>query len=65
MHTEAGDDINLRWVVPVTLLIEVDSLKLILLLLIKIAHLGENFRVAWNFSDENIVPLESFTSHSN
>ena len=64
VHTQARDHINLRRVVPVALLIEMDSLELILLLLVQIAHLGEDLRVARHFRDQYVVPFESFTAHS-
>lgn len=65
MHTEARDHIDLCWVVSVTLLVIVNSLELILLLLVEITHLGKNLRVGWNLGHENVVPLESLSSHSN
>ena len=40
------------------------SLELVLLLLVEIAHLGEDLRVARHFRDQDVVPLEGFTSHS-
>ena len=45
VHTQAGDHVNLGRVVSVTFLVVVDGLEFILLLLIKVAHLGEDFRV--------------------
>lgn len=42
VHTEARDNINLGRVVPEGFLVEVDGLKLILFLLVKIAHLGKD-----------------------
>jgi len=65
VHTEARDNINLCWVVSITLLVIVNSLELILLLLVEITHLGKNLRVGWDLGDENVVPFESLSSHSN
>ena len=65
VHAEARDDINLRWVVSVTLLVEVDSLELVLLLLVEVTHLGKNFRVTRHLGDEDVVPFESLASHAN
>jgi hypothetical protein len=42
-----------------------DCLELVLFLLIQIAHLGEDLRIAWYLSDEYIVPLEGLSAHSN
>ena len=65
VHTETRDDINLCWVVSITLLVIVNSLELILLLLVEITHFGKNLRVGWDLGDENVVPFESLSSHSN
>jgi hypothetical protein len=65
VHTEARDDINLCWVVSVTLLIIVNSLELVLLLLVEVTHLGKNLRIGWDLGYENVVPFESLSSHSN
>jgi len=43
----------------------VHCLELILFLLVKVAHLGKNFRVRRNLGDQDVIPLESFTSHTN
>ena len=40
------------------------SLELILLLLIQIAHLGEDLRVARHLSDQDVVPLECLSAHA-
>jgi len=42
-----------------------DILELILLLLVKITHLGEDLRVSWNLGHQNIVPFECLSSHTN
>ena len=42
-----------------------DGLELILLLLVKVTHLGKDLGIAWNLGDENVVPFEGFTPHSN
>lgn len=65
VHTEARDDINLCWVVSITLLIIMNSLELILFLLVEVTHLCKNLRVGWDLGDENIVPFEGLSSHSN
>ena len=65
VHTEARDDINLCWVVSITLLIIMNSLELILLLLVEVTHLGKNLRVGWHLGHENVVPFKSLSSHSN
>ena len=65
MHTECGDHIDFRWVVPEGLLVEVDSLELILLLLVQESHLCEDLRVALDvLSDQHVVPLESLSAHA-
>ena len=45
VHTKARDHIDFRWVVAITLLVEMHRLELILFLLVEIAHLCEDFRV--------------------
>ena len=57
VHAEARDYIDLRWIVPVALLVEVDSLELILLLLVEVAHLGQDFRVTGHLCDQDVVPF--------
>lgn len=42
-----------------------NGLELILLLLIQIAHLGEDFRVAGYLGDQDVVPLEGLSAHTN
>lgn len=64
VHTKATDDINFGGVIPVTLLVVVDSLELIRLLLVEVSHLGEDFRVSGYLGDQDIVPLESLASHT-
>lgn len=64
MHAQTRDHINFGWVVPETLLVEMNCLELVLFLLVEVAHFGEDFRVARNFSYQDVVPLESFSSHS-
>jgi len=64
VHTKATDDINFGGVVPVTLLIVVDSLELIRLLLVEVSHLGKNFRVSGHLGDQDVVPLEGLASHT-
>ena len=64
VHTEARDDIDLGWVVSVTLLVVVNSLELILLLLVEVTHLSEDLRVSWDLGYENVVPLEGLSSHT-
>ena len=64
MHAETRDDIDLGRVVAVGLLVVVDGLELVLLLLIQIAHLGEDLRVARHLSDQDVVPLEGLSTHA-
>ena len=45
MHAQARDYVDLGRVVTVALLIEVHSLELVLLLLVQVAHLGEDFGI--------------------
>ena len=40
------------------------SLELVLLLLIQVAHLGEDLRVARHLSDQDVVPLEGLSAHA-
>ena len=42
-----------------------NSLEFILLLLIKIAHLSQNFAVGWYFCYQDVVPLQRLPSHAN
>jgi len=42
----------------------VNCLKFILFLLVQIAHFGKDLRVAGYLGDQNVVPFESFSSHS-
>jgi len=64
MHTQAGYHIDLRRVVPVGLLVVVHGLEFILLLLIEVAHLREDLRVAWDLGDQDVVPLERLSTHT-
>ena len=64
VHAQAGDNIDLRWVVSVTFLVEVNSLELVLLLLVEVAHLSEDFRIARHLGDQNVVPLKSLATHA-
>lgn len=57
VHAQARDDIDLGWVVPVRLLVEMDGLELILLLLVEVAHFGEDLRVTGHLRDQDVVPL--------
>jgi len=43
----------------------VNSLELVLLLLVEVAHLRQNFRVTRHFRDEDIVPLEGLATRLN
>ena len=45
VHTKARNDIDLGGIVAVTFLVEMHSLELVLLLLVQVAHLGENLGV--------------------
>ena len=65
IHTKTRNNIDFSRVVPIGLLVKVDSLKLILFLLIKVSHFCENFTIAWYFGYQDIVPLESLSSHTN
>lgn len=65
VHAEATNNVDLGGVVPVTLLVVVDCLEFIGLLLIKIAHFGENFGVTGDLSDQDIVPLQGLAAHTN
>jgi len=42
VHSQTGDHINFRWVIAVRLLVEMHSLKFVLLLLVEVAHFGED-----------------------
>ncbi len=64
MHAEARYNIDLCRVVAVRLLIVMNCLELILLLLIQIAHLGEDFRVAGYLGYQDVVPLEGLSTHA-
>jgi len=64
VHAQATDHINFRRIVPVTFLVVMDSLELIRLLLVKVSHLGKDFRVRWHLGDEDVVPFQSLTSHT-
>ena len=64
VHAEARDHIDLRRVVPVALLVKVDSLELVLLLLVEVTHLCKDLRITRHLRDKDVVPLEGFTSHS-
>lgn len=64
VHAQAGDNIDLRWVVSVTFLVEVNRLELVLLLLVEVAHLSEDFRIARHLGDQNVVPLKSLATHA-
>ena len=65
VHAKARDHVNLGRVVAVRLLVEVNGLELILLLLVKVSHLGKNFRISRNFGNQDVVPFESLTTHTN
>lgn len=65
MHTQARDHINFGRVVAVRLLVKVDGLELILLLLVKVTHLGKNLRVRGHFGDQDIVPFKGLAAHTN
>ena len=65
VHAEAGDHVDLGGVVAVALLIEVDSLKLVLLLLVEVAHFREDLRVTGHLRDQNVVPFEGLATHTN
>jgi len=65
VHAETRDHIDLGRVVAIGLLVEVNSLELVLLLLVEVAHLRQNFRVARHFRDEDIVPLEGLATRLN
>jgi len=65
VHAQAGDDVYFGGVVAVAFLVVVDGLELVLLLLVEVAHLGEDFRVGGDFGDKDIVPLQSLSPHSN
>jgi len=64
MHTKATDNINFGGVVSVTFLVVVDSLEFIRLLLVKVSHLGEDFRISGYLGDQDVVPLQSLASHT-
>ena len=64
VHAETRDHINLGWVVPVTLPVEVDGLELILFLLVQVAHFGQDLAIAGHLSDQDVVPLQGFTTHT-
>ena len=64
VHTEAGDDVDLGWVVSVGFLVEMNGLEFVLFLLVEVAHLGEDFRVGGDLGDEDVVPFEGFTTHA-
>jgi len=64
VHTKARNDINLARVVAITLLVKVHRLELILLLLVKVAHLGQNLRIRRHLRDQDVVPFESLTAHA-
>ena len=64
MHTQARDNIDFSWVIPVGLLVIVNSLEFILLLLVEVTHLGEDLRISWHFGHQNVVPLKSLSSHT-
>jgi len=42
MHAQAGNNVDFCRVVPVGFLVVVNGLEFVLLLLIKVSHLGEN-----------------------
>ena len=65
MHAQARNNVYFGGVVPVTLLVVVDSLELVLLLLVQVAHLREDFRVCGHLSDKDVVPLEGLPAHAN
>jgi hypothetical protein len=64
MHSEARNYVNFRWVVSETFVVVVNSLELILFLLVQVAHFGENLRVSRHFGDQDAVPFEGLSSHS-
>jgi len=64
VHAEARDDVNLGRVVPVGLLIVVDSLEFVRLLLVQVSHLGQHFRVGRHLGDQDIVPLQGLAPHA-
>lgn len=65
MHAEARDHVNLCRVVTVGLLVEMDGLELILLLLVKVAHFGEDLRISGHLGNKDVVPLEGLATHAN
>lgn len=65
VHTETTDDVNLGRVVAIRLLVVVHSLILVLLQLVKVTHLSEDLRIRWYLGDEDIVPFESLSLHTN
>ena len=65
MHAKAGDNVDFGRVVSVAFLVEVNSLELVLFLLVKVAHFGENFRVRGDLSYQDIVPFEGLSAHTN
>lgn len=64
VHSETRDYINFGWVVSVTLLVVMHGLEFVLLLLVEVAHLGQDLGVSWHFGNEDVVPLEGLSSHS-
>jgi len=64
VHTETRDHVDFGGVVSVTFLVIVNSLKLILLLLVKVTHLCKNLRVCGHLGNEDVIPFESLSSHS-
>ena len=64
VHTKTGDNVDLSRIVTIALLVIVNGLKLILFLLVQVAHLGQDFRVGRHFGDQDVVPFKSLSSHT-
>lgn len=64
MHTKARDYIDFGWVIAIRLLVVVNSLELILFLLIQVAHLGKDLTIRGYLCDQDVVPLDSLSPHT-
>ncbi|MEN9873382.1 MAG: hypothetical protein RL186_279, partial [Pseudomonadota bacterium] len=64
VHAQTRNDFDFGWVVSVRLLVVMHGLEFVLLLLVEIPHFGQDFRVSWHLGDQDVVPLEGLSAHS-
>jgi len=64
VHAETRNDIYFGGVIPEAFIVVVHRLELVILLLVEIAHLSEDFWVWGHLGDQDVVPFECLPTHA-